>query len=982
MTNNSNMFQANFDNVDESYEVPYSSSRGNRSSGNGGRVSNNNNNSNSNNKKKARFEEVDMDKVFDPFQPDKDDVGEFFDPGADDDSAFDFENEDRVYNDPKKNAVLDEGVHQIPGSPWAKPVYRPSTRPPEPLYIASLASVLSLFLTAGTVIFLLYRAIWEYTTAARLVIEVILALVSFFGLFWNAYFTVGSICKCFIPAKAFRTNTKYCSMIPEEKRPNDEWLDCTIQIPVYKESLQEVLMPTLKSCIASRDYYNRVTGSKVNIVMCDDGMMALLKDNFAAAEMLWETIDATNGRVFKLSQLLQKVPRPSRRHLKGLSSRSVYEVFHRMLFYYHYDIGFVARSTHDRRGKFKKASNVNTHLRLVWGAEQIAISENISFAQGLVEASHHADGSRFTMFGGDVSIGDLIIVNDADARMAETVIVKTVPEFLNDQFLGFTQHATKTMDDQRGESYYINMCTAYTDALYQGHFLLSSILGCHPPLVGHSIFLRSEAVKQCGRIRTLRKTQRWLKNIGLPFLSIDQVGIANLNSHGSTEFWSENHVSEDFELMIHLYYLGFNGRYVAYPDCEFQEGITRTFDEEAGRHRKFALGAHELMFNPFNNWFGNGIWTPLFSTFLNSDIPSYYKIYLTAYLFSYTSGGIYICLFVTVAIARLAGVYGDVNFLTTFNSAGVLVMSVVVYYVIGYTTFLIAMLRMHWANKKLLFPEYRQRIPLFLISQMIRYCMCFQLLFYSVMGNYFFLGSMDHLLSRPGIVGATNKDSIKLTRCVAFADMVKFNSGSWSIAILILALSYATWLERVDWDYTMIPDIYDQEHFDALLFAAPASFMAILAFIIPIILNPFILGWPFNPPLCGSKQVKTKSPNVSTRNLTAPGSKVVDLHTFMATSDAADKLEREAGRVQDRPDVELGSLATNDLGGASKGYPISVANPRDVGSPVRHYYKQPAASGKGQSAPAQRSNAQKQSRPTGRPTQGATDKNRMKLAMI
>lgn len=47
--------------------------------------------------------------------------------------------------------------------------------------------------------------------------------------------------------------------------------------------------------------------------------------------------------------------------------------------------------------------------------------------------------------------------------------------------------------------------------------------------------------------------------------------------------------------MIHLYNLGFNGRYVNYPDCEFQEGITRTFDEEAGRHRKFSLGAHELM---------------------------------------------------------------------------------------------------------------------------------------------------------------------------------------------------------------------------------------------------------------------------------------------------------------------------------------------------------------------------------------------------
>ena len=140
----------------------------------------------------------------------------------------------------------------------------------------------------------------------------------------------------------------------------------TIQIPVYKESLREVLMPTLMSCIQSREYYQKHSRTKCNIVVCEDGMMALLKDNFAAAEMLWETIEETQGQIFKLSQLLRRVPRPSRRHLKGLKSHDIYEVFHRMLFYYHYRIGFVARSTFDRRGKFKKASNCNAHLKLVW----------------------------------------------------------------------------------------------------------------------------------------------------------------------------------------------------------------------------------------------------------------------------------------------------------------------------------------------------------------------------------------------------------------------------------------------------------------------------------------------------------------------------------------------------------------------------------------------------------------------------------------
>ena len=231
-----------------------------------------------------------------------------------------------------------------------------TNRPTEPLSIAFYTSMLAFSITLGVVCFLLIWAIWHYTTIGLIIVECILALIAFIGLFWNIYFSVASIMKCFIPAKAFQSNTKYCSVIPENKPKHAEWMNVTIQIPVYKESLQEVLMPTLKSCMISRNHYAKNSGAKCNIVLCDDGMMVFLKNNFAAAEMLWETIEATKGKYFKLSQLLQKIPKPSRRHLKGLSSQAVYEVFHRMLYYYHYKIGFVARSTFDRRGKFKKVN--------------------------------------------------------------------------------------------------------------------------------------------------------------------------------------------------------------------------------------------------------------------------------------------------------------------------------------------------------------------------------------------------------------------------------------------------------------------------------------------------------------------------------------------------------------------------------------------------------------------------------------------------
>ena len=440
----------------------FNTSRGDRKSGT------------NNNTRTSQPIDLDNGEIFDPFQngwnaKDDDGLEEFIEEPKIFDKYDQHEYDDgryKVYADPPELALLNDNVHQIPGSPWAKPASRRSNRPTDPLPIAKHASTIAFTLTIGWVGFLFISAVWNYqNSVGRVIVEMLLAFVSFFGLFWNLYFATSSICKCFIPRKAFQTNTKYCSVIPETKSPNDDWLDVTIQIPVYKESLREVLMPTLKSCMASRNHYMHNTGATCNIVVCDDGMMAFLHDNFAAAEMLWETICKTKGKVVKLSSLMQHVPRPSRRHLKGLKSRAIYEVFHRMLFYYHSDIGFTARSTNDRRGKFKKAGNLNSHLRLAWGAEQLADEtlneyydgddgnnnknqdmeqmESQAFEEALIQVSHNPDGSRYIMFGNNVAVGDLIIVNDADARMAPSVIMKTVPEFLNDPKLGFTQHTTK-----------------------------------------------------------------------------------------------------------------------------------------------------------------------------------------------------------------------------------------------------------------------------------------------------------------------------------------------------------------------------------------------------------------------------------------------------------------------------------------------------------------------------------------------------------
>ena len=330
----------------------------------------------------------------------------------------------------------------------------------------------------------------------------------------------------------------------------------------------------------------------------------------------------------------------------------------------------------------------------------------------------------------------------------------------------------------------------------------------------------------------------------MPFLSVDQAGLKNLQLASQTEYWSKNHknhVSEDFELMIHLYNMGYDGRYVAYPDCESQEGVTRTFDEEAGRHRKFSIGSHELVFNPFQEMLSHGPFTPLFRTFLHSDIPGYYKIYLTAYLFSYMSGGAYIFVFTMSTIVLIIDDIDEIGgTIYTFSPIAIIVLNIVIYYVVGYTAFLVSMANIYVINKQLFFPEYQNKGVLNMLWMKIRFAMIFQLLFYTVMGNYFFLGSIDHLLSRTRVVTATNKDMINAGRGRAFMDSIKFNTGSWFIAFVMATLATLTVLDLQDWNVSSMPDFSF-----VIWFTGPTLVMSILACVVPIVSNPYILGWPF-----------------------------------------------------------------------------------------------------------------------------------------
>lgn len=156
------------------------------------------------------------------------------------------------------------------------------------------------------------------------------------------------------------------------------------------------------------------------------------------------------------------------------------------------------------------------------------------------------------------------------------------------------------------------------------------------PLVGHNAFLRWEAMEKCAFTDP---------------------------RDGKLKFWSEEHVSEDFDLALRfqviawlytnfteclvwfspLLYLncllfgqvkGYHGRYVTYTGNGFQEGVSLTVHDEIIRFQKYSFGAAEMLFNPLHKWYKGPI-SSLYWNYLVSRAPWWSKITVTSYMGSY-----------------------------------------------------------------------------------------------------------------------------------------------------------------------------------------------------------------------------------------------------------------------------------------------------------------------------------------------------------
>lgn len=105
------------------------------------------------------------------------------------------------------------------------------------------------------------------------------------------------------------------------------------------------------------------------------------------------------------------------------------------------------------------------------------------------------------------------------------------------------------------------------------------------------------------------------------------------------KFWSESHVSEDFDISLRLQTQGWLIRLGGYCGGDFKEGVSLTVYDELSRWEKYAYGCNELLFHPIKYWPIRGPLTPLFKKFITSNMPVGSKVTIMSYIGTYYAIG-------------------------------------------------------------------------------------------------------------------------------------------------------------------------------------------------------------------------------------------------------------------------------------------------------------------------------------------------------
>jgi membrane glycosyltransferase len=252
------------------------------------------------------------------------------------------------------------------------------------------------------------------------------------------------------------------------------------------------------------------------------------------------------------------------------------EATERQDFYDENGIGWVARPPHNpkpkageryflRRGKFKKASNMNYALQLsIQVEEKLALierhenwsqwHENQAYAQALKKVLIEREGEAWA--DGSVRVGDYILLIDSDTRVPQDCLLEAVSEMEQCPDVAILQYVSGVMNVTH--TFFENGISFFTNMIYTMiKFAVAN--GDVAPFVGHNAVLRWKAIQ------------------GISYqCELDY----------SIKYWSENTVSEDFDMSLRLQCEGYTVRLGAYKDDGYKEGVSLTVYDELNRWEK------------------------------------------------------------------------------------------------------------------------------------------------------------------------------------------------------------------------------------------------------------------------------------------------------------------------------------------------------------------------------------------------------------
>jgi hypothetical protein len=516
----------------------------------------------------------------------------------------------------------------------------------------------------------------------------------------------------------------------------EAWPSVTIQVPIFREGFEDVIRPTLDAAREAARRYRDETGARCNVLVCDDGLQYFARNDLEGA--------------------LAKARRT------GAAERSPdqAELLARIAYYEVFEVGFVARPYPEpgvpgteRAGRFRKASNLNYALRL---ADRLEGGEPLSEAHAEFREMVPEHVYELGRWHGNVQVGDIIVQLDKDSVMPPDVIRATVPEFLDDPTLAYTQHASYPTNEER---YFSVVVGWFTRLLYDLAIPAKCLIpGTLCPLMGHNIFLRRSDLLRVGA-------------------------------------WYEDAVCEDLAFCLRVHESGRHGKYIAYPGHQFGEAVTRIYTEELEKFRRYAFGAAEAVLNPISEWEHRGIVTESWRRFCSSEHVRWYQVVdLFQFFFSLVN------LASLIPISLVAGL----GFLHPFHAMSMALLSFLVFGLVP--TPAIYLLRRRGGLAAM--PAGKVWTTRFAACKAIASQIALSLMF---VGTSIAIsrGALAYLFNRPIVFSATNTDDIgRSSRLAHLREHSMRSAARDALVLLSLCAALAVWRIYVNPNYG-VGDAFD-----------------------------------------------------------------------------------------------------------------------------------------------------------------------------